>query len=501
MLYECSLLFWCLVIQVTCYVDGIPEALSSRVLSGLTEEEEEEPGEPSGGNPHISTPGISLNGDKTDQRMCVGGSAGGKINIAKLMLWRGDLSTMLLVRESGCEGRSDGVPPLLVLNSLWKKEGEAQLQDFITREICAGETVWMVVAPAGIYTHHWTVCHVLGGELLPTRVQASPYLLRVARGNSDSCVGPGGLLTWVTSEKTGKERIKVTAEDECPVLSEEGLTRAACVRQLQCSMCVVSNGTAFLLYGHDGRLFDHTYYLNVDETGTATFEGMGGSMIMRRDTGWVLQSRLHQRQWVLAVGALPIGRQKWMTAGSVLEEKDVKKNVDGMNMEETILTLTACRTTEFACDNGQCVPHTARCDEIVHCNDRSDEADCQVVQRVGGYDPYYPPPPRPGEVVPLDLQYRVEVYSMDDVTTEGGEATMNVGLTLTWFDPRLIFLNLKPKVKNYFPCDLVWTPSVRAVSGHGEGTVLETTDYDKFCFAYANDHTARRPLSDPFMGE
>ncbi|KAK3860714.1 hypothetical protein Pcinc_033255 [Petrolisthes cinctipes] len=490
--------------QMSCYVDGTPEALSSRVLSGLTEEEEEEEketGEASGGNTDISAPWRSLNSDRTE-RTCVGGSTGGKINLARLMLWRGNVNTKMLIHGSGCEGRGDRVTPspLLVLDDQWESEGETAMLDFSTRELCGGDDVWMVVTPAGIYTQHRTVCQVLGGDLLPSGVQASPDLLRVARGDSDSCVGLGGLMTWMSGGRTGTERVKVTAEDECPVLGTGGLMNAACVRQLQCSMCVVNNGTAFLLYGHDGRLFDHTYYLNVDEAGIATFEGMGGSNIMRKDSGWVLLSRLHQQQWVLVEAALPIGRQKWMTDNSELNEKKLKKPVEGVSVDGKFLTLTACRTTEFACDNGQCVPHTARCDEITHCNDRSDEADCQVVQRVGGYDPYYPPPPRPNEVVPMDLTYRVDVYSMDDVTTEGGQATMNVGMTLTWYDPRITFIDLKPKVKNYFSCDLIWTPSVRAVSGHGEGTVLETTDYDKFCFAFANDHTARRPLSDPFMG-
>ncbi|KAG7173328.1 Low-density lipoprotein receptor-related protein 1-like 3, partial [Homarus americanus] len=414
--------------------------------------------------------------------VCVGGVDRGTLEaqVARAAIWRRTLGAEVLLQASGCRGQHPVEAPYLMMERQWTVAGNASLGSYSLEELCLSEQRPVVVQPAGSYSRHGIVCHALDGALMSS-ADLTPSTMLLARGANDSCVGPGGLVTWLSGGKLDKgAAMKVTAEDECPAQGTEGGMFAACVRQLQCSLCQVPLTVMYNLYGHDGRLFDHNYYIDT-QAGQLVFRGVGGSEIVSAGGGWVLRSTLHQMEWVLEEGPVPVGRQQW-----------------GAGARKVVLTLTTCRTSQFACDDGQCVPQTSRCDEIFHCNDRSDEANCRVVDRAPGYDPYYPPPPRPDEITPMDLIYHVDVYSMDDLTTEGGVATMNVGMTLKWFDPRLKFLNLKPKVKNYFLCDLVWTPSVRAVSGHGEGTVLETTDYEKFCYAYA-DTTSERPLEDSFM--
>ena len=416
-------------------------------------------------------------------QVCVGGSDM-EADVAGVTLWFELLQEDVLAGTSQCAKPRRGGSARLSLGSWWVPQGSATPTTFPLQQVCGRAPRLVVVRPAGTFRGHSVVCTALGGEVPPaaTLSPALPALINNNNNNNNnnqSCEGPAGLLSWVGGSPVGE----AATEETCPALTTSGLARAACVRQLPCSVCAVPHAALYRLYGHDGSLFDNTFYLEARD-GRLAFSGAGGSRLEREGGGWRLVSALHGRRWTLAEASVPVGRRLWRE-GAV----------------QTVLAVTVCRSGQFSCSDGQCVAQTARCNDIEDCRDRSDEADCSVVVRPEGYDPYYPPPPRPGQTPPLDLMYHVDVYSLDDITTEGGEATMNVGMTLTWHDPRIKFLNLKSDVKNYFPCDLVWTPSVRAVSGHGEGTVLQTNDYEKFCFAHANDEMEQRPLTDAFMSE
>ncbi|XP_042203075.1 uncharacterized protein LOC121853174 [Homarus americanus] len=418
-------------------------------------------------------------------RVCVGGAGQWgtlEAEVVGMKLWRRTLGTEELYGVSGCHRHPRVVYPDLMMNLRWSVEGNASLLSYVLDHLCTSVPRVVVVQPAGIYARYVTMCQALGGALVSDG-NLSSTTTELARGANDSCVGAGGLVTWLGGGyRVAGTELKVNTEDECPAMGVSGPVWASCELRMECSVCEVPDAILFNLYGHDGKLFDHSFYIDTD-SGALVFRGLGGSAIMREGGGWVLRSTLHQTEWLLRDAAVPVGRQRWSVEG-----------------QEVVLALTTCRTTQFACDDGQCVPHTSRCDDIVHCGDSSDEANCQVVERPLGYDPYYAPPPRPGEVVPIDLDYHIDVYNVGDVTTNVGEASMDVGITIAWFDPRVKFLNLKPEIKNYFPCELVWTPRVRGVSGRGEGNILDTNDYEKFCYSYQNDQTEERPLHDPLMG-
>ena len=38
-----------------------------------------------------------------------------------------------------------------------------------------------------------------------------------------------------------------------------------------------------------------------------------------------------------------------------------------------------CTPREFGCNDGRCVPMEARCNEVTHCDDLSDEIDCAML--------------------------------------------------------------------------------------------------------------------------
>ena len=58
---------------------------------------------------------------------------------------------------------------------------------------------------------------------------------------------------------------------------------------------------------------------------------------------------------------------------------------------------------------------------------------------------------------------------------------------MTWIDSRIDFSNLKPIEKNYFNCDIVWLPRIRAITGYGDGSVLDINKYERFCYVYADN--------------
>ena len=52
----------------------------------------------------------------------------------------------------------------------------------------------------------------------------------------------------------------------------------------------------------------------------------------------------------------------------------------------TVLKLSGCKETEFTCHDGQCVKIEERCDQIMHCRDKSDEKECSLLVLKDGYN-------------------------------------------------------------------------------------------------------------------
>ena len=53
--------------------------------------------------------------------------------------------------------------------------------------------------------------------------------------------------------------------------------------------------------------------------------------------------------------------------------------------------ITGCDENEFTCDDGQCIDISTRCDQIIHCRDKSDEKGCQLLKLEDGYNPEIAP--------------------------------------------------------------------------------------------------------------
>ena len=76
--------------------------------------------------------------------------------------------------------------------------------------------------------------------------------------------------------------------------------------------------------------------------------------------------------------SLLLGRTHWLV------ETDTPACNNGEPYGAT-LKLSGCGEEEFTCSDGQCININRRCDQIVHCRDRSDEKDCRLIVLEEGY--------------------------------------------------------------------------------------------------------------------
>ena len=51
-------------------------------------------------------------------------------------------------------------------------------------------------------------------------------------------------------------------------------------------------------------------------------------------------------------------------------------------MQSAYIFIEGCSTSQFTCNNGQCVPLSSRCNNDGECNDGSDELDCGNVRKL-----------------------------------------------------------------------------------------------------------------------
>ena len=96
---------------------------------------------------------------------------------------------------------------------------------------------------------------------------------------------------------------------------------------------------------------------------------------------WIIQSLSNKENYLtLKTNApIPLGRYTWIVGNqsNICPEWAPGKEVN--------LTFSACKSTEFTCDNGQCIDLNARCDFDTDCYDQSDEIGCQLVMFKNGY--------------------------------------------------------------------------------------------------------------------
>ena len=79
-----------------------------------------------------------------------------------------------------------------------------------------------------------------------------------------------------------------------------------------------------------------------------------------------------------------LGKHNWTVSGDDYQ-------CSGGNEYTLEMKLTGCESTQFTCDNGQCVKMEERCNQISNCQDKSDEHDCKILALERAYNKRVPP--------------------------------------------------------------------------------------------------------------
>ena len=154
--------------------------------------------------------------------------------------------------------------------------------------------------------------------------------------------------------------------------------------------------------------------------------------------------------------SLLLGAHFWVVHNDSVECSD-----QGKTSYMTNLTLHACDTEYFACNNAYCIPMEKRCDATEDCVDGSDEQDCGKLIRRQGYKKELTPVANPGHNLIVNFSLNVldfEIYEPTDTFTS------RISFTRYWFDERLTYKHLKKDpttkintlLKEEF--DAVWFP-------------------------------------------
>ena len=177
-----------------------------------------------------------------------------------------------------------------------------------------------------------------------------------------------------------------------------------------------------------GTGVDRLYQLKYDESSRGHyFHGFTGTLIRVLNGLWTIE---HQG---IHVGSLedrvvfPLGANVW----------------DGGFAGPMLLKLSQCGNDSFTCDSGICIDMDNVCDQFHDCNDKSDEMPkvCKVLQDVS--DTYIASQPPASKTETLEVQVDFEIIRILEIKELEETFSIKFELSLTWFDERLTFWNLR----------------------------------------------------------
>ena len=131
-------------------------------------------------------------------------------------------------------------------------------------------------------------------------------------------------------------------------------------------------------------LFNTVYMYNIDREGDILYLGEKSASIAYDMTAqqWVwydTKNNISIATSSSAYASLLIGVHEVNFSGVI----DDKCQNDGVIRR---LKFTTCTSGQFTCSNGQCVGIEERCDQTVHCDDKYDEEDCQIIHMKTSYN-------------------------------------------------------------------------------------------------------------------
>ena len=159
----------------------------------------------------------------------------------------------------------------------------------------------------------------------------------------------------------------------------------------------------------------------------------------------------------------PFGTHPWYFTND--ECKDDEDDFRMMNLHQAVE-----QPGHFCCANGVCIDSELRCDNILNCDNHSDELDCEIIQIPStGYDPKVTPIKKAtnGKIMSfpnIDLKVSFSILKIIDINDDDSDISILFNVTYQWTDPLLMFFFLKDdQYKNQIKPNesaKIWTPQI-----------------------------------------
>ena len=130
------------------------------------------------------------------------------------------------------------------------------------------------------------------------------------------------------------------------------------------------------------------------------------------------------------------------------------------------MKLTGCSETEFTCKNGECLSIIKRCNQIVDCEDETDEDDCLILDFKGNYKKSTPPieSKENDELRPAYVSISIDFLKMVKTDEVNNKIMIKFTIALEWYEKRVNFNNLKKPASmntlSLYEVENLWLPFV-----------------------------------------
>ena len=271
---------------------------------------------------------------------------------------------------------------------------------------------------------------------------------------------PARWLPWETGQPNNWG-----GQEECVVYSrvDQGLRDDFCGQDTAAVICVVPSHTHFMMQGVCITSPVDTFYQLTSATTLLGYTQTSVTWSVSRSR-WEIVFSLNQTllAFTNTTREFPIGTHPWYFINNVPCTHNTS-----VSWRLLLLHPSVDQPGHFCCSDGTCLSSEQVCDHNQHCEDRSDEEQCQMVTRPQYYSTDFPPTQRLANeshvTFPLlNVETRViinKIFGIDPAST-----SINILFTviLEWQDLNLSFNFLKDNYNyNAITDPEVWRPNIR----------------------------------------